>query len=250
MDLAPQNLSFDTKEMSENKVFKFKNFELEQAQTVFKIGTDAFVLGAWTSCEISPHNILDIGTGTGVLSLMLAQKYPESKILAIDSNSESVSLAQMNFSKNDLGIKCETQLADFYEFNCAYKFDLIVSNPPFFLDSSTPENDVKERAKHLTTEDLKIFFNKASALLARNGTLCMIFPNDQRFESFAKAAGLFSQNILEVYGKPGLLKRLCVQFGFQEIEVKRARLTIRNEQGRYTEAYRELTRDFHGVDLR
>jgi tRNA1Val (adenine37-N6)-methyltransferase len=236
--------------MSENKVFKFKNFKLEQAQTVFKIGTDAFVLGAWITCEISPKSILDIGTGTGVLSLMLAQKYPESKILAIDSNAEAIDLAEFNFSYNNLGINCRAQLVDFYQFNSSQKFDLIVSNPPYFLDSSIPNDEVLEHAKHLSTEDLKIFFKKASSLLGPNGTLCLIFPNDDRFEIYAREAGLYAQNILEVYGKPGLLKRYCVQFGFQDLEVKRKQLTIRDGQGSYSEAYRELTQDFHGVDLK
>jgi tRNA1Val (adenine37-N6)-methyltransferase len=250
MVLAPQNLSFDTREMSENKVFKFKYFEVEQAQTVFKIGTDAFVLGAWTACGISPQHILDIGTGTGVLSLMLAQKYPSAQILAIDSNSEAVALAEFNFSMNQLGLNCRTQHADFYQFDCSQKFDLIVSNPPYFLDSSTPENDELGTAKHLTTEDLKSFFKKASELLEPNGSLCMIFPNDERFEYYARETGFFPQRILEVYGKSDLLKRLCVQFGFHKLELKREQLTIRDEHGLYTVEYRELTRDFHGVDLR
>ncbi len=236
--------------MSNKNIFKFKFFEVEQLESVFKVGTDSLVLGSWINGDYQPKHILDIGSGTGVLSLMMAQKFSDTYILAIDTNPDALALSQANFSRNNKGLQCKVQMIDFFDFDDTQKFDLLVSNPPYFLDSSIPKTGVLELAKHLSSKDLIAFFIKASNLLSSSGKLYMIFPNDQRFVTTAREAGLFAQRILEVFGKPNVLKRLCVQFGFQEIALIRERLTIRDEQGRYTQEYRDLTRDFHGVELR
>lgn len=249
MGLELPNLLFDTKEMSDFKIFRFKNFEVNQLDTVFKVGTDAFVLGSWIECAHAPDFILDIGTGTGVLSLMMAQKFPNSTITAIDNNSDAVHLARLNFSSNKMGEKCAAKQLNFHELNETFKYNLIVSNPPYFLDSSAPNNDVLGLAKHLSTKDLQDFFVKSSRLLEPKGTLCMIFPNDPRFIEFAKAVNLFPKRILSVFGKSKALKRLCVEFCLTDTEPILETLTIRDETGRYSVAYKQLTKEFHGTSL-
>jgi tRNA1Val (adenine37-N6)-methyltransferase len=249
MDLGLPNLSYDTKEMSEINLFKFKYFEIEQINSVFKVGTDALVLGAWINPTNEIRNILDIGTGTGVLSLMMAQKMPNAEINSIDTNPEAVVLAQSNFRRNQIGGVCSSQLADFYYFEENKKYDLIISNPPYFLDSAPPVNAILEKAKHLSTVDLQQFFHKCASILSQTGTLCMIFPTDTRFLIYAEKTNLYPKKILEVYGKPGLLKRLCVEFTLHKIEVERESLIIRDENGAYTEAYKLFTTEFHGKEL-
>jgi tRNA1Val (adenine37-N6)-methyltransferase len=235
--------------MFDSKSFKFKFFEVNQSEAVFKVGTDTFVLGAWIASQSIPKTILDIGTGTGVLSLMLAQKYPSAKITAIDINAEAIRLSKVNFSLNEIGTNCCANEQDFFTLNDALKYDLIVSNPPYFLDSSEPEDDVLGMAKHLSSKDLQTFFVKASRLLSSNGRLCLIFPNDQRFLDLAEQVNLFPSRILKVYGRPSFLKRLCVEFVFDQCPPILETLTIRDESGKYSEAYKRLTLDFHGVEL-
>lgn len=235
--------------MSDLKLFKFKMFALNQSDSVFKIGTDAFVLGSWIGNLENCEQILDVGTGTGILSMMAAQHFPDAQILAIDNNYDAFELAAMNFSKSKLGEKCRAQNTDFLELEENQKFDLIVSNPPYFLDSISPEDLVLEQAKHLTSADLTRFFLKAARVLSENGKLCLIYPIDSRFEILAKNAGLFPQKILQVYGKPDLLKRQCVQFGFDQVATIFDELTIRTASGQYSEEYKLLTAAFHGVSL-
>lgn len=249
MDLVPQNSSFDTREMFDYKKFKFKHFEINQNDLVFKVGTDAFVLGAWINTDKAPTQILDVGTGTGVLSLMMAQKYPDAKILAIDSNSNATQLAQLNFEQNDIGRNCRALALDFMNLEPTDNYQLIVSNPPYFLDSFIPKQTILGEAKHLKSSDLILFFQKAAQLLSANGKLNMIFPVDARFETTAEEVGLFPERILHVYGKPDLLKRKCIQFGFERKEPQIESLTIRTSSGAYTEMYKKLTADFHGVSL-
>lgn len=235
--------------MSESQLFKFRRFELNQNASVFKIGTDAFVLGSWIGNLDNCKQILDVGTGTGVLAMMAAQHYPDAEITAIDNNSASTKLANLNFSKSDLGKNCRAYYFDFLNIEEDQTFDLILSNPPYFLDSSAPIDVVLEQAKHLTSNDLELFFEKASKLLSPSGKMCLIYPIDERFEQMAFQVGLFAQRILNIYGKPGLLKRQCVQFGFLPMEPIQEELTIRDEHGKYTTAYKDFTREFHGVDL-
>jgi tRNA1Val (adenine37-N6)-methyltransferase len=235
--------------MSDSKSFKFKFFEVNQSENVFKIGTDAFVLGAWIACPSEPKTILDIGAGTGVLSLMMAQKYPTANITAIDSNAEAFRLAKLNFSFNEIGANCRAHEQDFYALKGTMKYDLLVSNPPYFVDSSQPEDDVLGLAKHLSSQDLQMFFVQASRILHSKGRLSMIFPNDQRFLEFAEQVKLFPSRILKVYGRPNVLKRLCVEFVFDRCQPILETLTIRDESGKYTEAYKQLTIAFHGVEL-
>ena len=249
MALVPQSSSFDTREMSDYKKFKFKNFEINQNDLVFKVGTDAFVLGAWINTDWSPTQILDVGTGTGVLSLMMAQKYPNAKILAIDNNSNATQLAQTNFEQNEIGRNCRAATLDFMNSDETSTYELIVSNPPYFLDSFIPKQTVLGEAKHLKSSDLILFFQKSAQLLSANGKLNMIFPVDERFETTAEEVGLFPERILHVYGKPDLLKRKCIQFGFERKEPQIESLTIRTSSGAYTETYKKLTVDFHGVSL-
>ena len=180
---------------------------------------------------------------------MMAQKYPNAKILAIDNNSNATQLAQTNFEQNEIGRNCRAATLDFMNSDETSTYELIVSNPPYFLDSFIPKQTVLGEAKHLKSSDLILFFQKSAQLLSANGKLNMIFPVDERFETTAEEVGLFPERILHVYGKPDLLKRKCIQFGFERKEPQIESLTIRTSSGAYTETYKKLTVDFHGVSL-
>jgi tRNA1Val (adenine37-N6)-methyltransferase len=236
--------------MSDYNIFKLKYFNLFQSEIVFKVGTDAFVLGAWISCNKSPNNILDIGTGTGILSLMMAQKFPNASITAIDSSSESVSLANANFQSNEIGRLCNAMLCTFQEFRQDNKFDLIVSNPPYFLNSLEPKNVSYAQSKHLDSAALEALFCSISRSLKSDGLAALIHPEHSLFDKIASDKKLYLSKQLRVYGVENKLVRLCSvysQVPSDLIEVEH--LILRDSLGKYTESYKELTRHFHGVDL-
>jgi tRNA1Val (adenine37-N6)-methyltransferase len=249
MDLAQQSLLFDTKAMSEFTVFRLKQFDLKQNKQVFKIGTDAMVLGAWISCEIAPKRILDVGSGTGILSLLMAQKFPLATIVAIDSNQHAVDLSRENFQNNALGQFCSAEQDSFSSYNTSETYDLIVSNPPFFVNAALAFDAVNTSAKHLNDKDLTDFFSCVSRCMSLNGLAAIIHPADSTFETSAAQFGLFVARQLKVYGVKDKLVRVCNFYMKQNQEREVSELIIRDDKGAYTEAYKALTKDFHGVSL-
>lgn len=235
--------------MSDFSLFRLKHFELFQNQEVFKIGTDAFVLGAWIDLDFEPHNILDLGTGTGVLSLMMAQKFPNAIIKAVDNNPSAVALAERNFRHNALGVNCSAHLADFSAFHDNVKYDLIISNPPFFLNALQAENQVNARAKHLDNDALDSFFKTIATNLADDGFAAVIHPETGQFEVVAAKYGLYILKQLKVYGTSEKLIRTCNLYGFTPKKMYVEQLVIRDSTGQYTKEYKRLTADLHGVQL-
>lgn len=236
--------------MSNYELFNLKNFKLFQSADVFKVGTDAFVLGAWISCNKSPNRILDIGTGTGILSLMMAQKFPNASITAIDSSSESVSLANANFQSNEIGRFCKALLCPFQEFRQDNKFDLIVSNPPYFLNSMEPKNEIYARSKHLDSASLEALFCSISRSLKSDGLAALIHPVHSMFDKIALDNKLYLTKQLRVYGVKNKLVRLCSVYSHIPSDLTEVEhLILRDSLGKYTESYKELTLHFHGVDL-
>jgi tRNA1Val (adenine37-N6)-methyltransferase len=235
--------------MSEATVFKLKHFILKQRNDVFKIGTDAMILGSWISLNPAPKRILDLGTGTGILSLMLAQKYPQAQIVALDSNQEAVSLAKENFASNELGRHCSTIHNTFSDFTSNELFDLIVSNPPYFLNSKVSSSEVNSMAKHLETADLRVFFACVSRNLNHNGVAALVHPSDGSFESIATEFGFFVARKLSIYGVAEKLVRVCNIYSKQACETVYESLIVRENCGTYTKNYKALTLEFHGVEL-
>ena len=113
------------------KPFRFQQFDIQQNADVFRVGTDAVLLGALANLS-EAKNILEVGAGTGIISLMIAQRNPEAQILAIDINSEAVNISQANFSNSPFSDRIKSQLQDLKNFETEEKFDLIISNPPYF----------------------------------------------------------------------------------------------------------------------
>jgi len=235
--------------MSNYSIFRCKHFVLHQSDEVFKIGTDAMVLGAWIDLDQPPKRVLDIGTGTGILSLMLAQKFPNSKFLAIDANQFAVELANLNFEANSIGKNCIAVQGAFEDFHSDQLFDLIVSNPPYFLKSLTSKSQVNINARHLKEHELNAFFKTISKQLLPSGYAAIIHPLDSRFESAANSHGLYATKTLHVYGVQGKLVRVCRLYGLTQFIHQIEELVIRESSGSYTNSYKKLTSDFHGVSL-
>jgi tRNA1Val (adenine37-N6)-methyltransferase len=212
-----------------------------------KVGTDGVLLGAWAG-RGAPEKILDIGSGTGLIALMLAQRFPEARITAIEPNGDALSDAAFNFENSTFAERLRLLKTNLQEFETEDCFDLIVSNPPFFTNSLVSENEGRTEARHahsLSPDDLA----KATALLAENGKIAVIYPTETHgaFRAAMNKIGFFEERRTEV--KPTATKpshRILGEFGKSTQPTTRAELVI-EKYGRhqYSEEYIELTRDFY-----
>ena len=142
------------------KPFRFQQFEVQQSSEVFRVGTDAVLIGVLSNV-VNAKQILEVGTGTGIISLMLAQRNANANILALDINAEAVKISQNNFSNSPFSDKIKSQLQDFKNFETDEKFDLIISNPPYFKINNS-EKDVLARQR------LELDFSESIGIITEN----------------------------------------------------------------------------------
>jgi len=230
-------------------VFHFKHFSVDQTGCAMKIGTDSLVFGAWIDSNFIPKRILDVGTGTGVLSLMMAQKFPEAEIISLEIDSEALHTANLNFQHNELGKNCTAFHQDFLTYTDAGFFDLIISNPPYFENSTKSGLENRDLARHTDDLPLSELFNKSKALLSENGCLGLILPQETMAKYLTESNDLNLIKRLDVHGKEGKHNRTCALFSKAEADLEIAKLVVRNTDGSYTDEYKKLTVEFHGVVL-
>lgn len=231
-------------------LFQFKYFAIDQTDCAMKIGTDSLILGAWTQVNLNPKRILDIGTGTGVLSLMMAQKYPSAEIVAIDIDPLAANRANKNFRSNSIGVNCYAERHDIRDYVSNEQFDLIISNPPYFENAMKSNSEQKAIARHTDMLPLNLLFERASELLSEDGVFSIILPSEtmKRFIE-TPIAGLFPFRIFLIYGKVNHLNRMAVLFSKKSCIPTTETFVVRDSSGNYSPAYKQLTIDFHGVKL-
>lgn len=231
-------------------VFTFKKFKVEQQGASFKIGTDALVLGSFIYSS-NAETALDVGTGTGVISLMVAQTHPTIFIDAIEVDKQNCALAQYNFSESNFSDRLKVIENDFLNYSFDKKFDLIFSNPPFFIDSLENNDRREANSRHLSRNHLKNFVEKIVKSLSDKGLVYIIFPsfNFQMWLDVFLDNQLFLVERIDVLGKPNQIIRTIAVFSTENSAVQRRELIIRNANGTYTDEYIQLTKDFHSVNL-
>ncbi len=225
--------------------FRFKQFIVEDDRSTMRIGTDAILLGAWAEPGTA-KSILEIGTGCGVISLILAQM-SDALIDAIDIDEESVNQAGSNFLQSPWSEKLHSHsisLQDFISIS-KQKYDLIITNPPFFIDSMPSPDARKNRARHTTDMSQKDLINGVVHLLKDDGSFLVILPAEEgrKFTTLVETAGLFIQKQMKVRPKAGKpVNRILSEFGFQPCEVPfQEELVIRNEDNTFTKKYIAFT---------
>ncbi len=231
-------------------IFYFKYFSVNQKNASMKVGTDAMILGALIETKNS-RNALDIGTGTGVISLMCTQKNPNLLVTAIDIDQINILLAQENFKRSNWANNLKALEANILEFKSLNTFDLIFSNPPFFINGDKTKSERKTNAKHVCSFNLLGFFKASFDLLTQDGSLWMIIPfeNHENWTVKSKEAGFNIAQIIYINGKEDRCVRLVIEFKKKQMEFKKSSLTIRNQDGSYTQQYREMTEEFHAVKI-
>lgn len=226
------------------KPFRFQQFDIQQNAGVFRVGTDAVLLGALANVS-EAKKVLEVGTGTGIISLMIAQRNPEAQILAIDINSEAVHISQTNFSNSPFSNRIKSQLQNLKNFETAEKFDLIISNPPYFEINSSEKDILARQRLELNFSDLII---KSSQLLSENGLFIVIIPidSDKEFTKICFNNNLFLQRKVSIKGiRTSEPKRLVLEYSFTESETIIENFVIEKSPRVYSDEYLELTKDFH-----
>jgi tRNA1Val (adenine37-N6)-methyltransferase len=231
-------------------MFHFKHFSIQQENSALKVGTDAMLLGAFVSSE-NAKSCLDIGAGTGVISLMLAQKNPTLEVTAIEIDAASVIDCSANFSNSNWSKQLTCLEADFLSWPTEQQFDLIVSNPPFYQNSLLSNNALKAQSKHAVFLPFDQLFEKVTRLLVENGVFWMIIPiEDLHFVcQLALLNNLFCCQQIIIEAKPGKNVRAILAFRKNEQHLIVQTICIRAENGNYTSQYIELTKEFHSKNL-
>lgn len=230
--------------------FQFKQFTINQDRCAMKVGTDAVLLGAWTPIEQNPTSILDIGSGTGILSLMLAQRSHAETIDAIEIDDDAYEQCVENFEQSQWGDRLFCYHASLLEFTeeIDEKYDLIVSNPPFYSADYKSENIQRDLARFSDALPFDHLLNSVSKLLSKNGMFSVIIPykEEETFRTLASKVNLFPRNILHVKGNPSSeIKRSLMAFSFNKIDLKTQELIIETSRHEYTLDYINLTKDFY-----
>jgi len=230
-----------------SRPFRFKQFIIQQKNAPMKVGTDGVLLGAWAG-KGSPKRILDIGTGTGLIALMLAQRFPKSRITAIEPNELAIKDAMANFENSSFAERLTLHQTSLGEYLPEEKFDLIVSNPPFFNNSLISRDEGRTQARHTYSLSPKEL-SKASKLLSKDGKLAVIYPLDSYavFKASMENVGFFEERKVAI--KPTADKgvhRMLGEFSSRSVQGVSSELTIEKYgRHRYSEEYIELTKDFY-----
>ena len=230
-----------------NPFFTFKQFTIRHDRCAMKVGTDGVLLGAWTDVSHS-YRLLDIGTGTGLIALMLAQRCPKASITAIDIDAEAVEQARENVLLSPWSDRVEVALQDICKYLTDKHFDTIVSNPPYFIDSLKCPNDQRNTARHTDTLDAERLLESVARLLTDDGRFSIILPAEQTdlLIQTAYAQGLYPSRQTAVITRPGLSpKRILMEFQKTKEAFQPDELIIELERHVYSEGYIALTKDFY-----
>lgn len=230
--------------------FTFKQFTVNQDRCAMKIGTDGVLLGAWISLDKSPQSILDVGAGTGVIALQLAQRSFSEIIDAIEIDPDAFEQCVENFEASDWGDRLFCYHASVQELaeEAEEQYDLIVSNPPFYTDEYKSKDIARNKARSAAALPFEMLLKSVSMLLSETGQFSLILPRKEE-ESFIRLAttyGLFPSKICRVKGSVSSEeKRSMLEFSFQKQTVIIEELTIEISRHNYTASYVNLVKDFY-----
>jgi tRNA1Val (adenine37-N6)-methyltransferase len=233
-------------------MFQFKQFSIQQDKTAMKVGTDGVLLGAWAPIDNDPYSILDIGAGTGLIALMLAQRTDAGQIEALEINNEAFEQCVGNFEDspwNDRLFCFHASLDDFMEEIEDEEYDLIICNPPFYTENVSSGDDARDHARQNNAMPFSDLIEAAALLLSEEGIFCVIIPykEEENFAALVRENELFPIKITRVKGTPDSeIKRSLMAFsktGIPDFPIDE--LVIETARHQYTSEYIALTKDFY-----
>ena len=230
-----------------NNYFNFKQFAINQDKSAFRVGTDGVLLGAYADIK-GVKRILDIGAGTGLISLMLAQR-SNAEIVAIEPDHDSCLQAYENVDQSKWKSRIKVVNSTLQEYEDNRKFDLIVTNPPYFTDSLKNPDPGKSLARHNDSLQSGDLLTGVSRLLTGGGRFQLIMPYAEGNIFIAEAAGygFYCSDILKIKPLPtSEIRRLIITFGKERVRATEKFLTIEHgKRHEFTEEYKNLTREFY-----
>lgn len=231
-----------------NAFFRFKCFTVHHDRCAMKVGTDGVLLGAWGCVE--GQSILDIGTGTGLIALMAAQRNPEARVLGIDIDEAAVGQAQENVADSPFHERVRCEVMDVMELRPTMRFDAILCNPPFFTEDTLPEDKGRALARNNKSLPFEKLVPKVASLLAEGGTFSVIIPSQLAtdFIALCLADGLHLQRRCLVRTTPKkpprrTLLMFSMDNGFQNDNEQD--ICLLDDDGQRSPAYQSLTKDFY-----
>lgn len=230
-----------------NNYFKFKQFTINQSDCAMKVGTDGVLLGAWAPVKYVKQ-VLDVGTGTGLIALQLAQRQPKAFIDAVEIDVSAAKQAGENINASPWADRIKVICKDFREYESETKYDLIVSNPPYFVNALHCPNEQRNMARHANRLNYEWLFAKSAQLLANNGQVSIIIPSEvgELVVETAWKYGLHPRQKLLLYTKPNKpCRRWLISFALGLSVCRQSKLTIHQLDGTYTYEYQQLTQDFY-----
>ena len=231
------------------KPFQFKHFTVGQDGITHKVGTDGVLLGAWVNVRQNEKFVLDIGTGSGLIALMMAQRTPpETRIAAVEIEAADVLQARENVAGSPWRDKISVHHTPVQDFRPGKKFDLIITNPPYFMKSLTPPDEKRSRARHNQTLGFDDLLDSVSQLLTKNGRLAIILPyaEGQQFLALARQVDLMPLRKTTFRAraqKP--VERLLMELAYEGVAEPDAELILYKEGETWSSEYRRLMRDFY-----
>lgn len=232
-----------------NNFFRFKQFAVFQDHCAMKVGTDGVLLGSWSRVS-GCSNILDIGTGTGLIALMIAQRNAKVFIDAIDIDEACTVQAHQNVINSPFSNRIDVHQKSFADFiqQVNKKYDLIISNPPYFQNSLKSPNLERSYARHTDMLSFYEILSEGPSLLTDTGRIALILPYEfkQSVLTHAATANLFAHRITNVFPVPHKApKRLLLEFGKHEVLCVEQNLTIEHSRHQYSDDFKALTKDFY-----
>jgi tRNA1Val (adenine37-N6)-methyltransferase len=227
-------------------LFRFKQFEVEQADCAMRINTDGVLLGAIVT-QLQPLYILDIGTGTGVIAMMLAQRFTEAKVTAVEIDGPAAFRAASNFERSPFAARLQVHHSDIKTYQSDDQYDLIVANPPYFVNDLKNPELRKGLARHADHHFFDALLRKVATILSQNGTFWVILPSKQAQELITNAVlfKLFPHKVIHVHSdatKPMFRQIICL--GFSTAPLLQENFYIYSAAGVYTDAYKNLLKNF------
>ncbi|MBO7264133.1 MAG: methyltransferase [Alistipes sp.] len=229
-------------------MFCFKHFTIDDARTAMKVGTDGVLLGAWADIE-GDRRILDVGTGSGIIAIMSAQRNAMAHITALDIDCDAVAQAEANISATEWSERIECQCVDVKIFANDERFDHIISNPPYFMETTHSPNRQRNMARSAESLPFEVLVASAERLLNEGGKLSVVLPTESasmfRYEAFER---LWLNRLCSVVTVEGdAPKRVLMEFvrSDKPLMPRCEELIIQHRDGSYDSKYRELTKDFY-----
>ncbi|WP_144606246.1 tRNA1(Val) (adenine(37)-N6)-methyltransferase [Algoriphagus algorifonticola] len=229
-----------------NSWFQFQQFRVEQDRCAMKISTDAVLLGSLAEGE-EVKTILDIGTGTGVISLMLAQRFEQAHISAIEIDQDAFEQAKMNFEQSIFSDRLEISKGAIQDLKKKSSFDLIVSNPPYFPDHLKSTDSKRNQALHTDSLSFEDLANSVDQLLTKDGAFWVILPPRQmeELELIFSKLGFNSGQEIQVQDRPiKPIHRIVRSFHRTFQEKRQTRIFIKEDSGDYSDIYKSLISGF------